>query len=92
MRALTDVLATDPDTELADVPLLATYQGDQVFTAEPVVALDPLLADTGRTTTRSSTLTVISGDFHEALNLVGKYDGLLFQSFHPVGCRVPEAE
>ena len=46
MRTLNDVLASLPDAELDDVPLLATYQGEQIFTLEPVVALDPLLADT----------------------------------------------
>lgn len=70
MRTLNDVLATDPDTELADVPLLATYQGEQVFTAEPVVALDPLLADTWK-----DHYPILDADrdlrrLHEALNLV----------------------
>lgn len=70
MRTLNDVLANDPDTEVADVPLLATYQGEQVFTTEPVVALDPLLAETWK-----DHYPILDADrdlrrLHEALNLV----------------------
>lgn len=70
MRTLNDVLATDTDTELADVPLLASYQGEPLFTTGPFVALDPLLADTWK-----DHLPILDADrdlrrLHEALNLV----------------------
>jgi hypothetical protein len=70
MRTLNDVLATDPDIELGDVPLLARYEGEEVFTTEPVVALDPLLADTWK-----NHYPILDADrdlrrLHEALNLV----------------------
>jgi hypothetical protein len=70
MRTLNDVLAADPDTDLADVPLLATYRGERVFTAEPVVAHDPLLADTWK-----DHYPILDADrdlrrLHDALNLV----------------------
>ena len=70
MRTLNDVLATDPDAEVADVPLLATYQGKRVFITDPVVALDPLLAETWK-----DHYPILDADrdlrrLHEALNLV----------------------
>jgi hypothetical protein len=47
MRTLNDVLVGQGDDfELSEVPLLARYRGEQLFTTEPVVASDPLLAET----------------------------------------------
>lgn len=47
MRALNDALASA--SAMYDVPLLATYQGQMVFSTDPVVALDPLLAESFET-------------------------------------------
>lgn len=47
MRTLNDVLLTHPDVgDLKKVPLLARFQGKPVYTDDPVVATDPLLAET----------------------------------------------
>ena len=52
-----------PIAELDDVPLLATYRGEQIFTVEPVVALDPSpRRHLEGSTIRFSTLIEISGD------------------------------
>jgi len=47
MRALNDVLTNEgAEADLSDVPLLARFRGKLRFTNAPVVAIDPLLADT----------------------------------------------
>lgn len=71
MRTLNDVLANQGDeTELPEVPLLARYRGEQLFTTEPVVASDPLLAETWE-----AHYPILDADrdlrrLHEALGLV----------------------
>lgn len=47
MRTLNDVLADNPaDSLIEDVALLARFRGEAVFTSRPLVAIDPLLAET----------------------------------------------
>ncbi len=70
MRTLNDVLASAPDGELDEVPLLATYRGEQIFTLEPVVAIDPLLADTWKDHYPILDADKDLGRLHDALNLV----------------------
>lgn len=71
MRTLNDVLMDEPKgAQIRGVPLLARYQGAHVFTAQPVVAIDPLLAETWE-----KHYPILDADrdlrrLHEALNLV----------------------
>jgi hypothetical protein len=71
MRTLNDVLVDQgEDPDLNEVPLLARYRGEQLFTTEPVVASDPLLAETWE-----DHYPILDADrdlrrLHEALGLV----------------------
>ncbi len=47
MRTLNDVLGDRTEQpDLGEVPLLARFRGERLFTSRPVVAIDPLLAET----------------------------------------------
>jgi hypothetical protein len=71
MRTLNDALASQSgEVALADVPLLARFHGERLFTTHPVVAMDPLLAETWQ-----EHYPILDADrdlrrLHETLNLV----------------------
>lgn len=69
MRTLNDALAAHPEVELDAVPLLATYKGEQVFTTDPVVAVDPLLAEIWQNYYAVLDADRDLGRLHEALDL-----------------------